>query len=720
MSADSAPDKSLLKLDSIISDISTDNDYRIIGNCIGQGRFSQIFPARSSAPLVPLYNPSIVPGRVNFSSFSSHRLALKILKLKRSDAADHKEMQKQVLEEEAEILYQNQIRNPYVPQLYCRCIKLNSLDSCLIGMELLLTDCSVLRKSLSTPQFNPRAAAELGLAMFQAIRKFHECGYVHRDLKPSNFAFSMPRYNNKTISGKDDKNASRAQYILCLIDFGQSKLHIKDGKVIHSPTSFRGTSAYASFNAHNKAKQGRVDDLWMLWFIIVDLYSQGTALPWKVKHGEAQEQSNLHRTEIIKLKQSYCGGQNSPSQLPRELLLMLNLLKNIGNSEICPDYKAIFSLLFEFAQRQNQQLPSLRNTVENFYFNIYLPNNCDNAIDSASHSNFVSPQHSPVQAYEALPSTPAPTASNAKLSPAPAVTQRCNQLTASNMCTLDSFYNELGASVNPALLELLSCSFASFGIMVHEESNNLIRALLSVQGILRDLVTQHSYTAGFYRMLFQPVLHKLEMWQDKTLSVLALVRAIFHQVYCWAFERIINAQAPQVSFNEFQSFLKFITNLPEEQFELTCKQLSDQYQAYLPNRGEAIQPQQKNTEENFYETNSNINETRKENESAQKHLPSKHNHASLVYFEPYLVGEVAAASVAEKKYYVSAGNYYATTKHKLTQANALTKQQYNYKRRSVIAAETEERKETATNTGIWADKSPRSSKKFKFVPTEYE
>ena len=120
----------------------------------------------------------------------------------------------------------------------------------------------------------------LGIAMIKAIRAFHDLGFVHRDIKPSNFVFR----------GRPD------QLQVCLIDFGLAKRwKSPEGEVYpaRANVGFRGTARYASVNSHEGADLGRRDDLWSLFYVLIELGAP--PLPWK-------SQSNKEAVAQIKMR----------------------------------------------------------------------------------------------------------------------------------------------------------------------------------------------------------------------------------------------------------------------------------------------------------------------------------------------------------------------------------------------------------------------------------
>ena len=66
-----------------------------------------------------------------------------------------------------------------------------------------------------------------------------------------------------------------------VLDFGLSRRYREDGgevKQARQEAEFRGTSRYASLAAHNCQDLGRVDDLWSLFYVLLEFIT-GT-LPW--------------------------------------------------------------------------------------------------------------------------------------------------------------------------------------------------------------------------------------------------------------------------------------------------------------------------------------------------------------------------------------------------------------------------------------------------------
>lgn len=161
---------------------------------------------------------------------------------------------------------------------------------------------------------------KLGIEMLNAIKNFHELGFVHRDIKPSNFVFR----------GRPD------QLQVCLIDYGLAKRWKSPEGEVYPPrekVGFRGTSRYASINSHEGADLGRRDDLWSLFYVLIELCAP--PLPWKAQ----TDKDSVYQVKMQSLeKGSLCTGL--PSQF-KEFSEHIQSLKFADD----PDYDLLADLL---------------------------------------------------------------------------------------------------------------------------------------------------------------------------------------------------------------------------------------------------------------------------------------------------------------------------------------------------------------------------------------
>jgi len=66
------------------------------------------------------------------------------------------------------------------------------------------------------------------------------------------------------------------------VDFGLAKKHLDDNgapSAQRKKADFRGTVSFASLNAHNNIDLSRRDDLWSLYFVILDFLNE--KLKWR-------------------------------------------------------------------------------------------------------------------------------------------------------------------------------------------------------------------------------------------------------------------------------------------------------------------------------------------------------------------------------------------------------------------------------------------------------
>jgi tau tubulin kinase len=162
----------------------------------------------------------------------------------------------------------------------------------------------------------------VGLAMLRAIQEFHDRGFVHRDIKPANFVFRNQR-----------------DHTVCLIDFGLAQRWRDAGGAPIPPrenVGFRGTARYASLNSHAGCDLGRRDDLWSLFFLLIEFAAP--PLPWKSQR-DKQAVAQLKRVNLGRL----CRGLHEQFQ---DFLAHISALQ-FGDA---PDYEMLAGLLATVAE----------------------------------------------------------------------------------------------------------------------------------------------------------------------------------------------------------------------------------------------------------------------------------------------------------------------------------------------------------------------------------
>ena len=133
----------------------------------------------------------------------------------------------------------------------------------LIVMDLLGSNLAKIRKILEI-NYEFSIAIQLLIEMLAAIEEVHKRGFIHRDVKASNFVLSQD-YREVFI-----------------VDFGLAKKHLDNAGAPYKQrrkADFRGTVSFASLNAHNNIDLSRRDDLWSLYFVMLDFLEE--KLKWR-------------------------------------------------------------------------------------------------------------------------------------------------------------------------------------------------------------------------------------------------------------------------------------------------------------------------------------------------------------------------------------------------------------------------------------------------------
>jgi serine/threonine protein kinase len=185
---------------------------------------------------------------------------------------------KQVLKMEVAVLKKLQGNHNVCQFIACgRNDRFNYVVMSLVGQNL-----AELRRSQSRGAFSIGTMLRLGIQILNGIEAIHDCGFLHRDVKPSNFAMGNTKNTNRTVY---------------MLDFGLSRQYVNNEGNVRAPRAiagFRGTVRYAAITAHENKEMARRDDLWSVFYMLVE-FTQGS-LPWrKLKDKE----------EVGKFKKSY-------------------------------------------------------------------------------------------------------------------------------------------------------------------------------------------------------------------------------------------------------------------------------------------------------------------------------------------------------------------------------------------------------------------------------
>lgn len=189
-----------------------------------------------------------------------------------------------------------------------------------VVMQLQGRNLADLRRSQPRGTFTMSTTLRLGKQILQSIEAIHSVGFLHRDIKPSNFAMGrLPSTFRKCY----------------MLDFGLARQYTNTNGEVRPPRAvagFRGTVRYASVNAHKNREMGRHDDLWSLFYMLVE-FAVGQ-LPWrKIKDKE--------QVGLIKEKYEH---RMLLKHMPSEFHLFLDHVATLDYFTK-PDYQLIMSVL---------------------------------------------------------------------------------------------------------------------------------------------------------------------------------------------------------------------------------------------------------------------------------------------------------------------------------------------------------------------------------------
>ncbi|CAH8582576.1 unnamed protein product [Schistosoma intercalatum] len=189
-----------------------------------------------------------------------------------------------------------------------------------VVMSLQGRNLADLRRSMPRGIFSTSTIIRLSLQILNAIEAIHDAGFLHRDIKPSNFAVGRLPTNCRTIY---------------MLDFGLARQYTTpkgDVRPARPVAGFRGTVRYASRNAHMNREMGRHDDLWSMFYVLVEFASG--QLPWrriKDKEQVGQIKNNFNHMTLTRC-------------LPSEYRAFLEHIEECSYSDR-PDYTMLHGLI---------------------------------------------------------------------------------------------------------------------------------------------------------------------------------------------------------------------------------------------------------------------------------------------------------------------------------------------------------------------------------------
>ncbi|EYC21720.1 hypothetical protein Y032_0018g3497 [Ancylostoma ceylanicum] len=172
----------------------------------------------------------------------------------------------------------------------------------------------------------------IGINALYGVKVLHDMGFIHRDLKPANMAM-----------GSTDSDRSR---LIHIFDFGLAREYVffsqNERPKLRRPRAFarfRGTLRYCSVNTQERGEQGRMDDLWSLLHILVELRG---ALPWS-RAQTAAEILHFKRSTPMEILLENC---------PVQLMIFQKHLSTL-NYYTRPDYLLLYNSLENIRTRGN-------------------------------------------------------------------------------------------------------------------------------------------------------------------------------------------------------------------------------------------------------------------------------------------------------------------------------------------------------------------------------
>ncbi|KAI1720342.1 protein kinase domain-containing protein [Ditylenchus destructor] len=231
----------------------------------------------------------------------------------KAETIDPKRRYKETLKVEALVL-----RRLCFSEHVCDLFMAGRLESSanVIVMTELGPSLSFLRRRCPDQHFTLSTAIRITKRAISSIEDLHAIGFIHRDIKPSNFAIGLHPHRRK----------------LHLLDFGFARSYLTwsaNSKLVHRPprtrAPFMGTDRYCSLNVHERIEQSRRDDMWSLFFTLIELMKG--KLPWR----------NLGRKEIPAAKKKAIPFLLERTRSPCELNLMFDHIRSLEYTSR-PDY----------------------------------------------------------------------------------------------------------------------------------------------------------------------------------------------------------------------------------------------------------------------------------------------------------------------------------------------------------------------------------------------
>ncbi|XP_067939111.1 uncharacterized protein [Watersipora subatra] len=232
---------------------------------------------------------------------------------------------KQVLKMEVAVI--RRLQEEQLRQHVCRFIGCGRNENFnYVVMSLQGRNLAELRRAQPASRFTLSTTLRLGIQVLQAIEAIHSVGFLHRDVKPSNFAMGRSTGDTHTVY---------------MLDFGLARQYTNSEGNVRTPRTaagFRGTVRYASITAHRNQEMGRHDDLWSLFYMLVEFVNG--QLPWR---------RIREKEEVGRLKQSHDEDEFF-TVLPQEFKVMLTHIKSLSYYD-SPDYQLLADVFTQATNR---------------------------------------------------------------------------------------------------------------------------------------------------------------------------------------------------------------------------------------------------------------------------------------------------------------------------------------------------------------------------------
>ncbi|XP_043483044.1 tau-tubulin kinase homolog Asator isoform X2 [Leptopilina heterotoma] len=200
-----------------------------------------------------------------------------------------------------------------------------------VVMQLQGKNLAELRRAQPRGSFSLSTTLRLGIQILRAIENIHQVGFLHRDIKPSNFSI-----------GRQSNNCR----LVYMLDFGLARQFTTGNGEVRPPRAaagFRGTVRYASINAHKNKEMGRHDDLWSLFYMLIEFVNG--SLPWRKLKDKEQ-------VGLLKEKYDY---RLLLKHLPSDFRLFLEHIQSLSYADK-PDYAMLSGLLERCMRRRGVKM----------------------------------------------------------------------------------------------------------------------------------------------------------------------------------------------------------------------------------------------------------------------------------------------------------------------------------------------------------------------------